>query len=373
MNATACLISNALWACVCVGLVLALPMVRVQTSDGQTRGPWRTWGTVAGCVGFVLAVVGGGYAWLGSPTGVPRVAEAPLATAATAATSDDAAAPQTNSHTMSFEQIGTLTQGLAERLARQPDDAQGWAMLARSYNVLGRYDDAVQAYRRATALIKDDPQLWADFADALAMTRGRSLAGEPLTLVKRALALDARNLKALYLAGSAAFERKAYREALTHWELLQRAGPPDSEFVMQVGGAIEEARSLLGEASPVATPAPNPIAAVIRGRVSLRPDLAAQANPDDTVFVFARPTQGGRMPVAIVRKTVRDLPFEFVLDDSTAMSAQHRLSAQARVSVGARLSASGQATPQAGDIEAEPVDVAPGGLAVRLELTRRRQ
>lgn len=375
------LVSNALWACVCMGLLLALPMVRAQAgADGAVHGPRQAWLTVLGCVVFVAVVVGGGYVWLGSPLAVSDSApvSSGAANRATNAVAEGApeAAPDGAGHTMSFDQIGQLTQGLAERLATQPNDADGWAMLARSYNVLGRYEEAVKAYRQATALIKSDPQLLADFADALAMTQNRSLSGEPAALIKRALTIDAHNLKALYLAGTEAFERKAYREALGHWEQLQKSGPPDSEFVTQVSGAIDEARALLGvppaSAKPVAATGSLATAGVmsIRGRVSLSAEMVTRVRPDDTVFVFARPADGGRMPVAIVRKTVRDLPFDFVLDDSTAMTPQNRLSTQTRVLVSARVSATGQAMPQSGDVEAAALSLVPGATDVRLELSR---
>jgi cytochrome c-type biogenesis protein CcmH len=106
--------------------------------------------------------------------------------------------------------------------------------------------------------------------------------------------------------------------------------------------------------------------ATLRGRDSLSPALAAKASPDDTVFVFARAAEGPRMPLAIVKKRVRDLPFDFTLDDSQAMTPQARLSQATRVVVGARVSKSGQAMPQPGDLEVLSAPMAPGASGLSL-------
>jgi cytochrome c-type biogenesis protein CcmH len=158
-----------------------------------------------------------------------------------------AAAP----HALGADQIQAMAQRLSERLARQPDDADGWAMLARTHALSGQHAQAVEAFRKAEKLRPADPVLLADFADALAMTRQRNLSGEPLQLVQRALKADPVNLKALSLAGTEAFNRKDYTAAVTFWEALQTAGGADSVFVQQVQGGIAEARQLAGMAPAV--------------------------------------------------------------------------------------------------------------------------
>lgn len=104
----------------------------------------------------------------------------------------------------------------------------------------------------------------------------------------------------------------------------------------------------------------------VTGRVELAPALAAQAAPDDTVFIFARPAEGARMPLAILKRKVRDLPLDFHLDDSLAMSPAARLSGATRVVVGARVSKSGQAMPQPGDLEGLSAPVAPGQQGLKI-------
>jgi cytochrome c-type biogenesis protein CcmH len=138
-------------------------------------------------------------------------------------------------------------------------------------------------------------------------------------------------------------------------------------------GALTEARQAAGlpAADAAATrPAPAATMASISGRVELSAALAAKASPEDTVFIFARPAEGSRMPLAILKKRVRDLPADFTLDDSMAMSPAARLSGAAAVVVGARVSKSGQAMPQPGDLEGQSTSIAPGATGLRIVIER---
>jgi cytochrome c-type biogenesis protein CcmH len=110
--------------------------------------------------------------------------------------------------------------------------------------------------------------------------------------------------------------------------------------------------------------------AVVRGTVSLSPAVSAKVDQGDTVFIFARPAEGSRMPLALVRKQVKDLPVTFTLDDSMAMSPQAKLSNYPEVIVGARISKSGGATPQSGDIEGLSGKIRTGGAPVKLVIDR---
>jgi cytochrome c-type biogenesis protein CcmH len=109
-------------------------------------------------------------------------------------------------------------------------------------------------------------------------------------------------------------------------------------------------------------------AAAISGRVTLAPALHDKAAPGDTVFIFARAAQGSKMPLAILRKQVKDLPAEFTLDDSLAMSPQAKLSGASAVVVGARISKSGNAMPQPGDLQGLSAEVGPGAQGVQIEI-----
>ena len=274
---------------------------------------------------------------------------------------------------VSPEQVEAMVAKLAARLEQAPEDADGWALLGRSYMTMQRYDQAAKAYERATSLIKNNADLYADYADALAMAQGRRIDGKPLKLVEEALRVDPNHWKALAIAGSAAFERKDYKAAIGYWEkLLARVGP-ETEFGRSVASNLDEARQLAGIAAPVAkNGAPvatgNGISAAtpaakesqkeqaagggrLSGTVKLSPALAGKAAPEDTVFIFARAVQGSRMPLAIVRRQVKDLPYSFVLDDSQAMSPEMKLSKFTEVVVSARISKAGNAVPQSGDLQ----------------------
>jgi cytochrome c-type biogenesis protein CcmH len=312
---------------------------------------------------FVLVVAVAGYARYGQP-GAWRGAPTDAAQAD----------PQA--------QIAAMVGTLEERLKAQPDDATGWSMLGRSYSVLGRYAESVEAFKRVIALQPNDAQAHADQADALAMASGRQLAGEPARLIARALELDPKNLKALALAGTIAFERADYATAVRHWEGAIAAAEPGSELARNLRGGVDEARSRgslapaagASAAAPAAAPIAGPASAVapgdarVSGSVTLAPALLANAVPGDTVFVFARAVDGRRAPLAILRKQVKDLPFDFTLDDSLAMSPAMRLSSAQQVVIGARISKSGNAVAQAGDLQGLSAPVPVGARGVKVEI-----
>lgn len=323
---------------------------------------------LAGLGAAIVAVAAAGYWWTGSPRQA-GLAAGPARPASAAAPEVDAG--PNGAHAVSPEQIADLADKLARRLEERPDDAEGWAMLARSYSVLGRHAEAVPAYEKAVALRGDDAPLLADYADALAVKNQGRLAGEPMKAVARALKLEPDNLKALSLAGTEAFDRKDYAGALAHWEHIVRVGPVDSTLVQQVRGSIAEAREQGGMAASPATTAAAPSAAggaAVSGSVAIAPALAGRAGPDDTVFVFARAVDGPRMPLAVLRKRFKDLPFDFRLDDSMAMAGTARLSSAAKVIVGVRVSKSGDALPAAGDLLGQSGPIALGTTGVRVEV-----
>ena len=330
----------------------------------------------------VLAIAGAGYWVMGSPVGAGIE---PGGVAATGAGQTGQAGAGAASHQTTAEQIAAMAEKLTARLKDQPDDAEGWAMLARSYSVLGRHPEALPAYERAVALRADDAQLLADYADSLAVKNQRVLAGEPMKWVEKALKIDPRNVKALALAGTNAFVGKDYAGAVKYWEQVIQFGPTDSSYVQQVQASLAEAREL-GGLPPVAgkpagsttstalastTSPAQPVSLSnkqVSGTVSLAPALARQAGPEDTLFVFARGPDGKGMPLAILRKKVKDLPLQFTLDDSTAMSPAAKISGVSSVVVSARISKTGEAFPQAGDLSGQtgPVNVGTGSLKVEI-------
>ncbi|HYX64889.1 MAG TPA: hypothetical protein VE935_11795, partial [Burkholderiales bacterium] len=245
----------------------------------------------------------------------------------------------------------------------------GWKLLGRSYTVMGRFPEAVEAYAKAAERTPRDAQLLADFADALAMARGQTLQGEPEKLVERALEIDPKNLKALALYGTAAYERKDYAKAAQIWSRMLPLVPEGSEDAQAIAQNVEEARKLAGIGEPAKKPAPANASRGVRGVVRLAPELRRQVQPDDFVFVFARAAQGPPMPLAVLRRKASDLPIEFSLDDSMAMAQGLNISAFPQVVVGARISKSGNATPQPGDLQGASAPVAnnASGVAVTID------
>jgi len=316
-------------------------------------------------IGAAIPIVAGLlYAKLGAPD-----AFSPLATATQ------------EQHQLSGAQIEELTTKLAARLEKEPDNVDGWVMLARTYYQQRRFPEAVKAYEKLTALLPGEADLYADYADALAMAQGRRLDGKPMELVKKALELDPNQWKALAMAGTYAFERKDYKGAVAYWEQL-KATSGDSQIGQQIQASIDEARQLGGlppspgapaaaagkappaQAAKVEKAQPGKAAAATAGRsvsgtVSLDKALLAKASPTDAVFVFARPADGSKMPIALTRAQVKDLPLKFTLDDSTSMNAAVKISGFEEVVLVARVSKAGSAMPAKGDLEGvgKPVKV----------------
>jgi cytochrome c-type biogenesis protein CcmH len=260
-----------------------------------------------------------------------------------------ALAPGSDPHAFDSQQLTALVERLAARMRENPDDAEGWRLLGRSYAALGRFPESLDAYAKAVERKPRDADLLADMADVLATTRSERLQGEPEKLVMRALEIDPQNLKALALAGTAAFERKDFNTAARYWQRMLPLVPPESEDARSIQANIAEAQSHLKSGPP---------AAALKGTVRLSPDLKGKASPGDVVFIFARAAQGPPMPLAVKRARVRDLPIEFALDDSMAMAPGMNLSAHGRVIVGARVSKSGDPAPKPGDLQGASAPVA---------------
>jgi len=280
-------------------------------------------------------------------------------------------------------------QVLEEKVAANPDDAENLLLLARIYSERERFAEAAKIYDRLTKLVPNEAQLWADYADAQAMASGRTLAGTPTKLLDKALALDPDNFKALALSGSAAMERGDYALAIRQWEKLLKLIPKDDENVKIIASGIQQARVLMAQKNGGTSPAMAQRAPVeeqaqtqaavqagkeaLSGTVTLNASLSAHVSPDDTVFVLVRAAEGPKMPLAIVRKQVKDLPFKFTLDDSTSMSPQMKVSNFDQVVVIARVSKSGNAMPQPGDLLGMSPVIKPGTKGLKLSIDKISQ
>ena len=325
---------------------------------------------IAVALAFLIPTIGGLLYWkLGSPEAVTL----PSASAP-AAQSGSEYAHQTS------EGLDALSERLKKKLEQNPNDGVGWALLARSYAEIGRHADAVPIYEKAMKLIPDDPQMLADYADALGMLQGRKLEGKPEQLIQQALKIDPNHVKALMLAGTIAFDRREFGKAAQYWERANANLPTETE-----AGARQELLAGIAEAKGLATGKPVTASAAgvpatpskqegqavaISGTVTLASSLAAKGASTDTLFVFAREMNGPPMPVSIVRATKKDLPFTFQLDDSTSPMPSRKLSDVGTVVIVARLSKSGEAMPKSGDLQGISEPMKPGANKVAVVIDR---
>jgi cytochrome c-type biogenesis protein CcmH len=326
------------------------------------------WIAALAIVACLPVLAGGLYLYLGHPTSIN----------ASAAPAEPQAANA---------QIAAMVDTLAKRLQANPEDGEGWAMLGRSYRVLGRFELAAQAYAEAAKRLPPDPALYTDWAEALGRAQGRSLIGQPTELLNRALALDPNYQKALALSGAAASERNDTPTAMAMWSRLRAGLPNGSPEAAQVDEVIGQLRDAApggsGAAPPSAPAAPAAAAnapsagqavpnagAGVSGTVQLDPALAARVSPTDNVFVFARNPDGPRMPLAAMKMTVADLPRRFSLTDAMAMSPSATISSASKIVIEARVSKAGDVTPRPGDLTGASEVVKAGARDVRLTIDK---
>jgi cytochrome c-type biogenesis protein CcmH len=248
-----------------------------------------------------------------------------------------------------LEQIKQMVEGLAQRLEQQPEDAMGWTMLGRSYKYLQDYPKAVAAFEHAYKLIGDKPEIMVLYADALAFANNEDMAGKPAELVFKALEMEPNNVTGLWLGGMAKAQNGDFVGARDLWQRLEAQLPPGSDSQKEIQNLLAKLATQIPDgAAPADT---QPVEAKsIEVQVSLAPELQQQANPGDTVFIYAQALSGPKMPLAIVKKQVSELPLTVSLTDAMAMSPTMKLSSFDQVKLLARISKSGDAMPQPGDL-----------------------
>ncbi|MDI1276805.1 c-type cytochrome biogenesis protein CcmI [Methylobacter sp.] len=258
-----------------------------------------------------------------------------------------------------LEKMKSMVAGLAERLKEQPDDSMGWTMLGRSYKYLQQYPQAVDAFEHAYKLIGEQPEIMLLYADALAFSNNEQLAGKPSELVFKALAMEPNNVTGLWLGGMAKAQTGDFAAAMDLWTKLEAQLPQGSEAQQEIQVLLAKLATQMPEGAiqaeakpvqPVATLPPSPAVASIDVQVSLAPELQQSANPGDTVFIYAQALSGPKMPLAIVRKQVSELPLTVNLTDAMAMMPTMKLSNFEQVKLLARISKSGDAMQQPGDL-----------------------
>lgn len=264
--------------------------------------------------------------------------------------------------------------GIAEyekRVAANPRDAASWSALASLKRQQRDFAGAKEAFRHLIDLKAMTADTWADYADALGSLANGALAGEPARAVDKALALDPRHPKALWLKASLAHEEQRYKDALALWRELRSVMPPDSPDLRIIDDNIAEAARLSGLPAPQNVAAAAAPVAGITGTVSIDRAFASRVAPGATLFIYAKAADSPGPPLAVMRASAGQWPVAFRLDDSMAMIPTRRLSLFERVIVEARISLSGQATPAPGDLYVvSPVLRPADGKAVNLIISR---
>ena len=259
-----------------------------------------------------------------------------------------------------------MAQTLAEKLQDKPDNLQGWVMLGRTYRTLENFDAALRAYDSALKL-SDDDDLKLERIEVIAMQRQGQFEGEPWNVIREVLQRDPQHFGALLTAGSASYAEGKFADALKYWEQARKPLDANNPDLAGLESAISTVRERLGmppaKAAPAATSGLN-----VTGQVNLSASLKSKASPNDVVFIYATPANGDRMPLAIFKTTVSQLPFNFTLDDSTAMAPDRKLSAAGEVMVKVRVTKSGNAMPQSGDLSGSLGPVKVGAKGLKLEI-----
>jgi len=277
----------------------------------------------------------------------------------------------------SAAEIEKMVDALAAKLEKDPGNLEGWAMLGRSYMVTGRFADAAKAFDKAGAAMEASSEMMLQVAELSAELNQGRVEGRGRELLQRVLKAEPQNPQALVLAGTDAFFRSNFADAVRHWETVLAMLPPDSPDARNLAAGIEKAKSQLGagkaSVSPNTSPkagAEAPAGKTVSGRVELALALKAKASPDDVVFIFARAAEGPRMPLAVVRTRVADLPREFTLDDSMALSPELKLSSAGSLRIEARVSRSGDAAAKPGDLRGESGPVQPGARKLSIVIDK---
>lgn len=273
--------------------------------------------------------------------------------------------------------LAKMAQTLADKLQAKPDNLQGWVMLGRTYRALENFDAALKAYDSALKLSADD-DLKLERIEIIAMQRQGQFEGEPWNVIREVLQRDPQHFGALLTAGSASYAEGKFADALKYWEQARKpldANNPDLEGLENAIAAVRDRLGMPPAKSSVtasSTPSSTSVATSglnVTGQVNLSASLKSKASPNDVVFIYATPANGDRMPLAIFKTTVSQLPLNFTLDDSSAMTPDRKLSAAGEVMVKVRVSKSGNAMPQSGDLSGSlgPVKVGVKGLKLEIK------
>lgn len=269
--------------------------------------------------------------------------------------------------------LATAVNQVQARLEKNPDDLEGWTVLARAYDAMQQPAKATEAWAHALKLAPDNADILAASAEASSLgDPQRYIDPQARAQLDKALKINPNHQRALWLVGISDYQQGQYTRAAETWQRLldqvdTQANPKLAAAISQQIESAREAASAKANAPSAEAPsaaagstgkATAAHAVEIRVQVSLAPDLHRLTDPSSTVFVYVRAVDGPLMPLAVKRMTVADLPADITLTDATVMTPQLTLSMFDKVQISARISASGQATAQTGDLEATPQTVA---------------
>ena len=317
--------------------------------DGGSRSDW-----------LLLAQ---SYDFLGRPEDAARARQ----NAQTAPESSAAAALP------SATNIGNDTAQFEARVAAEPNDVQAWLALAQRYRQQREFARAREAFARLIALDAMTADAWADYADVLGSLAGGSLAGESARAIDRALALEPKHTKALWLKASLAHEQHRYDDSLALWKEIRALLPPESADARLIDDNIAEAARLAGSTVDAGSRAAPRKVLMVAGTVSIDRKLAPRVPSGATLFIYAKAVDSPGPPLAVLRTKAASWPVSFQLDDTLAMLPERKLSAFDQVIVEARISRSGAAAPAPGDLIAvspvlRPADAKPLKLVISREI-----
>lgn len=257
--------------------------------------------------------------------------------------------------------VQEMTKKLAEKLLAEGGDINEWIMLGRAYKHLKQYDQSAEAFATAGRM-EPNAQIMLEQAEALALQNGQKFDLKARELILDALRMEPDNVNALWFAGVAEFQFGNYRQSITYLSKLTSAAGVDDEINQSIRIYIEKAREQLiasgetvpsiEEILPVVTVAPEQVApdvVELRIAVDVSDEVRQKFAGSDAVFVYAKAAQGPKMPLAVQRMTLAELPATIVLDDNMAMVEGMSLSAFPSVIVSARVTKSGSAIAQSGD------------------------
>ena len=258
---------------------------------------------------------------------------------------------QTDESSIANQEIENMLAAVEQAVQENPDNVEGRIALAQVYVELERYSDAATVYLELKKLRPDDPDILVNYAETLARLHGNRLTGKPTALLNAALEIEPKHRRALWLAGFAEQQANNKEGALTHWRHLLAAIEEDSEAFQHLANMISELES--GALFPANNTAEqsSDIQQSIQVNVALASEFLGKVDPNTTLFIYARASEGPPMPLAVYKGLAKDLPITVILDDSMAMMPKMSLSSFPKVIVGARLSSNGQPQGRSGDYE----------------------